>query len=305
MNEVKQAVSPKNIPVSTVTPFLVNRQYILQQNPFLVGDDLDDPALDIKSVDEFTIARKGERIPLYLFLSLTDVRRGKKRKLIKRNFKIWKKEYLAKEKEFTQKVRNQKTATKDKRVKKFPFVTWLIYLFAFFAVLVVFFNFAMFQKKAPGVYGFLFRVREITSTFYGEILLTALSLVLFFVLVYGIYQNRVLCFLNRKAKASSRQLSVLSDGAKRAFRKKYKKAYRFYLAKVDNPALDAYGLNNLLEPKYRFTQMEKLFDLDMENASNFAKSNKLFKIKRILMHGVTILLALALIGYVGYWMIAK
>ena len=77
------------------------------------------------------------------------------------------------------------------------------------------------------------------------------------------------------------------------------------MAKVDNPALDAYGLNNLLEPKYRFTQMEKLFDLDMENASNFAKSNKLFKIKRILMHGVTILLALALIGYVGYWMIAK
>ena len=155
MNEVKQAVSPENISVSTVNPVLVNRQYILQQNPFLVGDDLDDPALDIKSVDEFTIARKGERIPLYLFLSLTDVRRGKKRKLIKSNFKIWKKEYLAKEKEFTQKVRNQKTATKDKRVKKFPFVTWLIYLFAF-AVLVVFFNFAMFQKKAPGVYGFCF-----------------------------------------------------------------------------------------------------------------------------------------------------
>ena len=48
-----------------------------------------------------------------------------------------------------------------------------------------------------------------------------------------------------------------------------------------------------------------MFDLDMENASNFAKSNKLFKIKRIWMHGVTILLALALIGYVGYWMIAK
>ena len=83
MNEVKQAVSTENISVSTVNPVLVNRQYILQQNPFLVGDDLDDPALDIKSVDEFTIARKGEQIPLYLFLSLTDVRRGKKRKQYK------------------------------------------------------------------------------------------------------------------------------------------------------------------------------------------------------------------------------
>lgn len=156
MNEVKQAVSPENISVSTVNPVLVNRQYILQQNPFLVGDDLDDPALDIKSVDEFTIARKGERIPLYLFLSLTDVRRGKKRKLIKRNFKIWKKEYLAKEKEFTQKVRNQKTATKDKRVKKFPFVTWLIYLFAFLQSWSCSSISPCFRRKLPAYTAFCF-----------------------------------------------------------------------------------------------------------------------------------------------------
>ena len=305
MNELRQEIPQENESFGSVNPVLVKRQYILQQNPFLIGDELDDPALEIKSVDEFTLSRKNDRIPLYLLLSLNDVKRGKKRRLIKRNFKLWKKEYLAKEKEFLQRVHNQKTATKDKNVKKFPFVTWLIYLFSFLMVLVLFYNYPMFQKNAPGVYRFLYRVKEITSTYFGEALLISLSLVLFFVLVYGIYQNRVLCFLNRKFKASSRQLAILSESSKRTFRKKYKKAYRFYLAKIDNPSQNAFGLNNLIEPKYRFSQMEKLFDLDMENASNFAKNNKLFKLKRILMHSVTILLALALICYVGFRMIAK
>lgn len=283
-----------NVKAENVSEWHLKAQYLVTQNPFLIEEDIEE-IKKIITLNDFLVDDKKGKISLNDLINSNYHSPFLKRRIIKNQFYHWKNEYYTKEKDFLKRINNQKEVMKNLDYNRFSKITLIIYLFIFLVLVILLYQPKLFYQST-WLYNLLIKSWEL---FNQNSLLNLLGLslfgFLFFTISFGCYQNIVLKTYHKRHKISKHRMKDLEKSLKVHFRKQYKKTRQHYLKAVSGKSLPPVELNDLIKPELHFQQVDIVNQLALEDASRFKRSNRLFKLKRFLVHAISIILSLTFI----------
>ena len=218
----------KNNPIVNSAP---ENEEIFQGNPFLYNPSKQD--IDVYSIEDFFTSYKGNKLSLGEMIRNPDYSLASKKRVVRKTFKRWHKEYLkTKKNAFSESYRSIKVI-KGVGETKFSFLkTLLVWILLLGMVFITEIDSVLWNAITKGSFG-IFLKSSLDNMYdkfnWLKIIGNTTIYLLVFLVVYSLFFQAFIKDYKKYYNRSQKYLNNSENKINKEYRKKRKKAYKYYI----------------------------------------------------------------------------